>query len=109
MRSVALQLVEESDTLSIESMDDVSGQELLRKKLGEELDKNHTVELASALEFKPLALVQAAAYIRQRAPRCSVQQYQEEFGKSDRERTGLLDYDGGRLQRKEAKNSILIT
>ncbi|KAF2679034.1 TPR-like protein, partial [Lentithecium fluviatile CBS 122367] len=109
-RSVALQLVEEGDILSIEPMDDTSGQELLRKKLGAEVDEDRIAELARALEFMPLALVQAAAYIRQRAPRCSVRQYLEEFYKSDKKRTGLLEYDGGRLRRdEEAKNSILIT
>ncbi|KAH8730454.1 hypothetical protein GQ44DRAFT_756360 [Phaeosphaeriaceae sp. PMI808] len=109
-RSVALQLVEESDILSIQPMDDASGAELLRKKLGEEVDKDGTAELARTLEFMPLALVQAAAYIRQRAPRFSVQQYLEEFYKNDKKRTGLLDYNGGHLRRdEEAKNSILIT
>ncbi|KAF2464373.1 uncharacterized protein BDR25DRAFT_96892 [Lindgomyces ingoldianus] len=109
-KSAALQLVEEGDILFIEPMDDASSQELLRTKLGEEVDEDRTAELARALEFMPLALVQAAAYIRQRAPRCSVQQYLEELHKSDRKWTGLLDYDGGRLRRDlEAKNSILIT
>jgi hypothetical protein len=108
-RSVALQLVEESDIIPIEPMDDASAQALLQKKLGEKVNKDSTAELAGALEFMPLALVQAAAYIRQRAPRCSVQQYLEAF-KSDRKRTSLLNYDGGRLRRDgEAKNSILIT
>lgn len=109
-RNVALQLVEESDIIPIEPMDDAGAQALLQKKLGEEVDDNGTAELAGALEFMPLALVQAAAYIRQRTPRCSVQQYLEQFHKSDRKRTSLLDYDGGCLWRDdEAKNSILIT
>jgi len=109
-KSVALQLVEESDIIPIDPMNDTNAQALLQKKLGEEVDKDSTAELAKALEFMPLALVQAAAYIRQRAPRCSVLQYLEAFYKSDRKRTSLLDYDGGRLRRdNEAKNSILIT
>jgi hypothetical protein len=74
------------------------------------VDKDGIAELANALEFMPLALVQAAAYIRQRASRCSVRQYLEEFHKSDRKRTGLLDCNGGHLRRdEEAKNPILIT
>ncbi|KAF2802858.1 uncharacterized protein BDZ99DRAFT_503579 [Mytilinidion resinicola] len=109
-RSVALQLVEERDIIPIEPMDDAGAQALLQKKLGEKVDKDGIAELADALEFMPLALVQAAAYIRQRAPRCSVRQYLEQFHKSDRKKTSLLDYDGGRLRRDdEAKNSILIT
>ncbi|KAF1935426.1 hypothetical protein EJ02DRAFT_507071 [Clathrospora elynae] len=92
-RSVALQLVDESDIIPIEPMDDAGAQALLQKKLGEEVDKDGTAELARALEFMPLAL-----------------QYLEVFHKSDRKRTGLLDYNSGRFRRDdEAKNSILIT
>jgi tetratricopeptide (TPR) repeat protein len=109
-RRVALQLVEERDILSVEPMDNTSGQELLQKKLGAEVDNKYIVELARTLEFMPLALVQAAAYIRQRAPRCSVQQYLEMFYKSDKKRTVLLEYDVDNLRRDEkAKNSILTT
>jgi tetratricopeptide (TPR) repeat protein len=109
-RSVASQLVEESDIIPIEPMNEVNAQALLQMKLGEEVDKSAAAELVRALEFMPLALVQAASYIRQRAPRCSVRQYLEAFYKSDRNRTSLLEHDGGRLRRdKEAKNSILIT
>jgi hypothetical protein len=109
-RSVASQLVEESDIIPIEPMNEANAQALLQMKLGEEVNKSAAAELVRALEFMPLALVQAASYIRQRAPRCSVRQYLEAFYKSDRNRTSLLDHDGGRLRRdKEAKNSILIT
>jgi hypothetical protein len=58
-----LQLVEESDIIPIKPMDDAGAQALLQKKLGEEVDNDGTVELARALKFMPLALVQAAAYI----------------------------------------------
>ncbi|PGH12590.1 hypothetical protein AJ80_06648 [Polytolypa hystricis UAMH7299] len=46
--------------------------------------------LVSALEFMPLAIVQAAAYIRERAPLYSVQRYLEEFQKNDRKKARLL-------------------
>ncbi|OAL56170.1 TPR-like protein [Pyrenochaeta sp. DS3sAY3a] len=109
-KSVARQLVEEDDILAVQPMEMATGTELLHKKLGAEVDKSGVADLAAALDFMPLALVQAAAYIRQRAPRCSVQRYLEEFRKSDRKRTGLLDYDGGHLRRdREANNSILLT
>jgi hypothetical protein len=74
------------------------------------VDKDSTAKLAEALEFMPLALVQAAAYIRQPALMYSVQQYLEAFHNNDRKRTSLLNYDRGHLRRDhEAKNSILIT
>ena len=79
------------------------------KKLGEPNSKD-TAELVAALEYMPLAIVQAAVYISQRAPRFSVTQYLQDFRKSDYKRTGLLNYDGGGLHRdREAKNSIIIT
>ncbi|KAF2196192.1 putative kinesin [Delitschia confertaspora ATCC 74209] len=109
-RSVALQLVENNNIIAIEPMGNTDAQSLLQKKLGGNIDNDKIAELAAALEFMPLALVQAAAYIRQRAPRYSVQQYLEQFYRNDRKRTNLLDYDGDHLRRdEEAKNSILIT
>jgi tetratricopeptide (TPR) repeat protein len=109
-RSVASKLVEESDIIVVEPMDEGHAVALLEVKLGTQSDRNGIVELAAALEFMPLAIVQAAAYIRQRAPRCSVRQYIKEFYKSDRRKTTLLDYEAGHLRRdREAKSSIIIT
>ncbi|KAF9701352.1 hypothetical protein EKO04_000013 [Ascochyta lentis] len=91
-------------------MDGVGAQALLRNKLGKESGESATAELAKDLEYMPLAIVQAVAYIRQRASRCSVQQYLAEFHKSDQKKTSLLEYDGGRFRRDaDAKNAILLT
>ncbi|KAF2689002.1 hypothetical protein K458DRAFT_329058 [Lentithecium fluviatile CBS 122367] len=113
-RNAALQLVEERDIIAVEPMEKRDSLVLLQKKLelqdsGEEVI-GEVIELAAALEHMPLAMVQAAAYISQRRPRCSVQQYLQEFQKSDRKRTTLLDCEGGQLLRDwEAKNLIIIT
>lgn len=109
-RDAALKLVEQSNVIAVEPMNKDNALALLEKKLGEQDDINSLTELAAALEFMPLAIVQAAAYISQRAPRCSVQQYLENFQKSDLEKMSLLDREGGQLRRdREAKNSIIIT
>jgi tetratricopeptide (TPR) repeat protein len=113
-RQAAMQLVEDSDIIAIEPMDDAAAHALLRKKLGDEGKKrdsnNDIAELAAALDHMPLALVQAAAYIRQRAPRCSVQQYLKEYRQSDSRATSLLNQRAGHLRRDEAaSNAILIT
>jgi tetratricopeptide (TPR) repeat protein len=114
-RNAALQLVEQRDMIIVEPMEKEDALALLQKKLWQQDSGNEEVieeviELAAALEFMPLAMVQAAAYISQRRPRCSVQQYLRDFRKSDRKRSSLLDVEGGRLRRDwEAKNSILIT
>ena len=108
----ALKLVEvkQRDVIAVDPMDKVDALALLEKKLGTQSHSDAFTELATALEYMPLALVQAAAYIFRRAPRCSVRQYLESFRKSDRKRATLLDFEGGRLRRdREAKNSIIIT
>jgi hypothetical protein len=115
-RSAALKLVEQRNIIAVEPMNKADAVALLQKKLAvqktltEEVDSEDVSELAAALEFMPLAIVQAAAYISQRTPRCSVRQYLDNFQKSERKRTSLLDYEGGELRRDyEAKNSIIIT
>jgi tetratricopeptide (TPR) repeat protein len=110
-REAALKLVEPSDIITVEPMDKAHALALFEKKLGKQSESQDVAELAAALEFMPLAIVQAAAYIFQRAPRSSVRQYLEEFRKSDRKKTNLLNcYEGGQLRRDwEAKNSIIIT
>jgi tetratricopeptide (TPR) repeat protein len=110
-RGVALKLVEETDIIVVEPMDEGHALALLEKKLGklwEQSDGQDVAVLAAALEFMPLAIVQAAAYIFQRAPRCSVRQYIEQFQRNDKGKTTLLNHEGGHLRRdREAKNSII--
>ncbi|KAF2688898.1 TPR-like protein [Lentithecium fluviatile CBS 122367] len=109
-KEAALTLVENRDIVAVEPMDKVQALALFEKKLGVQQDNGNAVGLAAALEYMPLAIVQAAAYISQRAPRCSVAKYLEEFKKSERKRSSLLTYDNSQLQRDwEAKNSIVVT
>jgi tetratricopeptide (TPR) repeat protein len=110
-RRAATHIIEDNDIISVEPMDDAAAHALLHKKLGDGLDKNDGIaELAAALDYMPLALVQAASYIRQRTPRCSVQQYLEEYRQSDSRKTSLLNYGAGHLRRdKAASNAILVT
>jgi tetratricopeptide (TPR) repeat protein len=109
-REAALKLVEHSDIIAVEPMDEAHALALFEKKLGKHGESQDVAELAAALEFMPLAIVQAATYISQRAPRRSVRQYLEEFRKSDRKKASLLNHEGGQLRRDwQAKNSIIIT
>ncbi|KAH7364016.1 putative kinesin [Rhexocercosporidium sp. MPI-PUGE-AT-0058] len=112
----ALQLVEDSSLIAVEPMDKIDAVALLEKKLRIQEDSDadgkngDIIDLAAVLEHMPLAIVQAAAYISQRAPRCSVSEYLDKFRKSDSEKTSLLDNKAGHLRRdREAKNSIIIT
>jgi hypothetical protein len=86
---------------------------LFRKKFSRPISDDAfelVTTLVVSLEYMPLAIVQAAAYISQRWPRCSLKQYLDEYYASDRKRAGLLSYEGGKIRRDaKAKNSILIT
>jgi hypothetical protein len=109
-KDAALDLVEEGDIIAIEPMNMGDARNLFEKKLGKLGQVEEVADLVKVLEFMPLAIVQAAAYISQRVPRYSVQQYLAEFQKSDHKKKWLLNHEGGKLRRdREAKNSIIIT
>jgi tetratricopeptide (TPR) repeat protein len=110
-KRAAVQVVEDSDIIPIEPMHDAAPHALLRKKLGGIREEDNCItELATTLDHMPLALVQAAAYIRERAPRCSVRQYLDEYRQSDSRKTSLLNREADHLRRdRAASNSVLIT
>ncbi|RMZ89960.1 hypothetical protein DV736_g2790, partial [Chaetothyriales sp. CBS 134916] len=82
---------------------------LLKKKLGT-TELNEATELVRTLEYVPLAINQAAGYIRARAPRSSLKKYLADFRESERKRTRLLGHDGGDLRRDgSASNAVLTT
>jgi len=109
-KGAALKVVEQRNIITVEPMDKADGLALFERKLGWHEDGKDVVELAALLEFMPLAIVQAAAYVSQRALRYSVRQYLQDFRRSDRKRTSLLNCDSEQLRRdREAKNSILVT
>ena len=98
------------DIVRIKPMEEGHAFALLRKKLGDEIDKDAATELGAALGFIPLAITQAAAYIRQREPRCSLQLYIRNFHRNDQSKASLLEYDAGDLRRDlRVSNSVIIT
>lgn len=111
-KSVALQLVEESEIFVIEPMNDSDALALLGKKLeGNIDDTGDALELIEALEYMPLAIIQAAAYIRQRESNFSIREYLKDLKKNDQIKTSLLSREDGNLLGRDsgAKNSIMIT
>ncbi|KAF1976091.1 hypothetical protein BU23DRAFT_456756, partial [Bimuria novae-zelandiae CBS 107.79] len=96
----ARMLVDYHDIIRLDPMDEAQSLALLDKKLGAQAGKSNGgdfAKLATALEHMPLAIVQAAAYISQRAPLCSVAQYLDQLRTSERKRTSL-NRDGGQLR-----------
>ena len=83
---------------------------LLQTKIGHPSDEAEAEELVKVLEYIPLAISQAAAYIRQRAPQSSVAKYLQDFRKSEHRKTTLLHHDAGDLCRDpSASKSITVT
>ncbi|KFY66621.1 hypothetical protein V496_01972 [Pseudogymnoascus sp. VKM F-4515 (FW-2607)] len=109
-REAALELVKPRDIIAIEPMSPKDALALLKNKLGRGDGSDDAAQLVAELDFMPLAIVQAAAYISELAPRSSVRQYLQSFRKSNSKRSSLLKYEAKQLQRdSEAKNSIIIT
>ena len=109
-KGTALSLVDDSDIIVVKPMDYIHALALLENKLGRETEKADITELAAALEFMPLAITQAAAYINQRGPRFSVRQYLDMLQNSDKSKASLLNKDVGDFRRdREARNSIILT
>lgn len=108
-REVALNLVDHKDLIEVKPMEKSEALELLQRKLLQPGNFQDAQILVEELELMPLAIVQAATYIRNRAPRYSVSQYLRDFQRSDRDAAKLLKAEVGLLYRDwEANNSILV-
>jgi hypothetical protein len=104
------EMVHRNNMLEIRPMDAEHALEMMQKKIGMQDQEVDIIRLATALDFMPLAMAQAAAYIHKRAPRCSVQQYTEKLHRSQKSKLSLLNRDETDLRRdREASNSILST
>ncbi|KAF4161066.1 hypothetical protein CNMCM6936_009710 [Aspergillus lentulus] len=93
VRAAALGMVEERDIITVHPMDGNHAQTLFEAKLGIPENSKDIMKLTAALEYMPLAIVQAASYIRQRAPRSSVKQYLQQFESSDSRKLSLLEHE----------------
>ncbi|KAF6806455.1 Kinesin light chain 5 [Colletotrichum sojae] len=83
---------------------------LLQKRLGQDVEKAAAVRLVGTLEYIPLAIDQAAAYINKRSPRVTIQSYLDEFQKSENRKGTLLRSDRGDIRRYDGvSNSVVVT
>jgi hypothetical protein len=110
-RDVAFRLTgSHEDIIAVEPMDKDHALALLCKKLRSNANVEDTAELAQSLDYMPLAITQAAAYISQRAPRYTVSRYLNDLRASDKGRARLLKKDIGDSRRDgTASNSIIAT
>jgi tetratricopeptide (TPR) repeat protein len=83
---------------------------LLEKKLGQLSSAATAEDLVQVLDLVPLAISQAAAYIKKRSPRVSVEKYLADFRKDESQQVWLLSHEAGDLRREGgASNAILKT
>ena len=110
-REAAFELVgNDEDILKVEPMSESYALALFWKKFQGEDKEEEVLELLQHLDYMPLAISQAAAYIRQRAPRTTVSKYLNDFRRSEKHRASLLN-KAVRDRRRDGKasNSILGT
>ncbi|KAF2010129.1 HET-domain-containing protein [Aaosphaeria arxii CBS 175.79] len=112
-RAVAHRLVGgNSSIIDVHPMDKEQSLDLLHSKLdlndSEKVDETDAAKLVETLEYMPLAITQAAAFIALRKPRMTVQKYTERLIRSDEERARLLQEDVGDTRRDgRVSNSIM--
>ncbi|KAF7551854.1 hypothetical protein G7Z17_g4689 [Cylindrodendrum hubeiense] len=96
--------------LRIPPMDSSQALELIRNTLDGAVDETAAMDLVSTLDFIPLAVNQAAAYINRRTPLVTIHSYLADFEKSEKRRESLLNSDTGDLRRHEGvSNAVVVT
>ncbi|KAI7183644.1 hypothetical protein KC363_g8143 [Hortaea werneckii] len=109
-RAATERLTDECDTIIVNHMREATAFALLEKKLEQSAAVEDMQKLAEALGYMPLALAQAAAYIKRRGPRYSIGRFLAELQESEKSQTSLLTWASKELRRDEqAQNSIILT
>jgi hypothetical protein len=99
-----------ADIIRVQPIDQAHALALLRNKLSRSFEQGDAAALVKALNYMPLAIAQAAAYIGQRAPRAIVSRYLQDLRKGNQDRAILLEMDIKDSHRDStASNSIIAT
>jgi hypothetical protein len=110
-RDVAFRITGDTrDIIPIDPMDERVAADLLRKKLQGDYNENDAKKLLHALDYMPLAVTQAAAFISQRSPHITLSKYLQNLQKNDTDRARLLSKHLKDTRRDgKASNSIIST
>ncbi|KAI6826751.1 hypothetical protein KC340_g13820 [Hortaea werneckii] len=109
-RAATARLTDECNIIVVNRMGEAAALALLEKKLGQSPAVEDMQKLADALDYMPLALAQAGAYIKQRGSTYSVGHYLTQIKKSEKSQTRLLTSGSKELRRdEEARDSIILT
>ncbi|KAJ5565503.1 hypothetical protein N7513_001745 [Penicillium frequentans] len=109
-RGAVNSIVHLRNIISIDPMDRSESLELLRRNLPDtSVADDQCAQLVEQLEFMPLPIIHAAAFISNHSPRFLVSHYLKRL-REDKEAIKLLKYKEGYVNRDwEAENSILST
>jgi Tfp pilus assembly protein PilF len=102
----------QSNLVLVEPMGADDAVALLRTCIhGDQSSETEKRELVKALEYIPLAISQAGAYIASRSPRMTVSTYLELFRQSESSQEHLLNYDGAKDLRRDRsiRHSVITT
>ena len=111
-REVAYNLTNDEDCLiHVPPMSRIEGMELLRSKLPKDKSPEYDmIELAEELDFLPLAIKQAAAYISSTNTSLTITKYLQRFRNNEAiQRRFLLKAFNDLSRDKDLKNSIILT
>ena len=98
------------DIITVNPMDEGVAMDLLHKKLQGDFNENDAKRLLHTLDYMPLAITQAAAFISQRGPHTTLFKYLQDLQKSDADRARLLNKHVTDTRRDgKASNSIITT
>ena len=98
------------DIIMVNPMDEGLAMELLHKKLQGNFKEDDAKRLLDVLDYMPLAITQAAAFISQRTPHTTLSKYLQDLQKSDADRARLLNKHVTDTRRDgKASNSIIAT
>ncbi|KAF6781030.1 Kinesin light chain 5, partial [Colletotrichum sojae] len=91
-------------------MEEAQALQLFQTKIGRDVNEAASLRLINTLDYVPLAVNQAAAYIYKRSPRVTIESYLEEFRNSEERKGTLLRRDTGDIRRYEGvSNSVVVT
>ncbi|KAF4932299.1 Kinesin light chain [Colletotrichum fructicola] len=94
----------------VPTMEEAQALQLFQKKSGRDDNEAAVLRLIDTLDYVPLAINQAAAYIYTRSPRVTVESYLEEFRNSENRKDLLLRLNTGDNRRYAGvSNSVVVT
>ena len=108
---VAAWLVGDDNIFQVPVMESDQAMQLLRVRLGKAIyDNDAANSLLYALDYLPLAIIQAASYIkRQSVRKTTITSYLEEFQRSVEKKTGLLAREANDLRRDDSASNAVVT